>query len=89
MPRTFPCRLYATPMVPSDAARLVERVARILQAEADRMQREVNRLNNRKLVPRAKAEELLRVDDMRIPQVVTPADAKPMGRPRKAEKAEV
>ena len=76
-------------MVPSDAARLVERVARILQAEADRMQREVNRLNNRKLVPRAKAEELLRVADMRIPQFVTPADAKPMGRPRKTEKAEV
>jgi hypothetical protein len=81
-----PQRLYAKPMIPSDAARTIERVALILRAEADRMEREVGRLNQRDMVPRAEAERL-RFQDMRIPRVVTPANAKPhvpgTGRPRK------
>lgn len=83
MPRNN--RLYAKPMLISDAARTVERAALILRAEADRLEREVGRLNQREVnLTRAEAERL-RFEDMRIPRTVAPADAKPAsgGRPRK------
>jgi hypothetical protein len=76
-------RLYAKPMLINDAARTVERAALILRAEADRMEREVMRLNQREMVTHAEAVRL-RYEDMRIPRVMNPADAKPTtGRPRK------
>jgi hypothetical protein len=82
-----PKRLYAKPMIPSDAARTIERVALILRAEADRFEREVMRLNQRAMVTRSEAERLQQFQDMRIPRIVTPANAKPhvpgTGRPRK------
>jgi hypothetical protein len=84
MPKTYPRRLYREPMLASDAARTIERVALILQNEADRMHREVNRLKTRRLVPRGEVEERLRIDDMRIPRVVHPDNAKQVGRLRKA-----
>jgi hypothetical protein len=77
MPKTISPKRYATPMLPSDAAGTVERVAIILRAEADRMEREVLRLNQRAMVTRAEAEaERWRSADMKIPRVVTPANAK-------------
>lgn len=90
MPKTIPPKLYTKPMVTNDAARLVERAERILRAEADRFARELARLNQREAtLTRGEAEEHLRFQDMRIPRVVTPANAKPAsgGRPRKSVQA--
>jgi hypothetical protein len=87
MPKTNPPRLYAKPMLINDAAKFMERAALILRAEADRFEREVTRLNQREMVTRSEAERLQQFQDMRIPRLVTPANARPhragTGRPRK------
>jgi hypothetical protein len=71
-------KMYATPMLPGDAARTIERIWRIMKAETDRLEREVDRLNQRERVPRSVADERLGITAVhqRIPRLVTPAKAK-------------
>jgi hypothetical protein len=75
----YPPKLYSPPMLVTDAARLIRRAARIFRTQADLFEREVERLNRQKTVTRAEAKRL-GFEDMGIPHLITPANAKPRGR---------
>jgi hypothetical protein len=78
-------RPSVVPMHPADAARVVHRAARIAQALTDRLNREVDRLNQRPVQVFTQKERTRIATEMRVPRVVARENAKPLGRPRKAE----